>query len=397
MILHVDMDAFYASVEERDRPELVGKPVIVGGTPAGRGVVATANYVVRQYGVRSAMPTATALRLCPQAIVLKPRIGYYAEVSDQIREIFERFTPLVEPLSLDEAFLDVTASEALFGPAHEIARRIKQEIRESLSLVASVGVAPNKFVAKIASDLHKPDALVEVRADEIQAFLDPLPVSRLWGVGPTAQRVFNHLGIQTIAQVRQLTVEQITELFGATGTRLWDLARGIDRRAVVPDRDAKSISHETTFSTDIGDREVLRGWLLELAEQVTCRMRRQQICGRTVQLKVRFSDFHTITRAKTLPEPSHQTQEVSDAAVGLLMDALLASKLPVRLLGVGLSGLESQRKRQQTLFVDEERKREARLDTIRDQISARFGSSALQRGTGVQHSPSDGSTDEPQG
>ena len=389
MIIHVDMDAFYASVEERDHPELVGKPVIVGGTPAGRGVVAAANYVVRQYGVRSAMPTATALRLCPDAIVIRPRIAYYAEVAAQIREIFDHYTPLVEPLSLDEAFLDVSASAALFGPAREIARRIKQEIREQLHLVASVGVAPSKFVAKIASDLHKPDALVVVPADQVQTFLDPLPVGRLWGVGPAAQQVFDRLGIQTIAQVRQVTVEQLTELFGALGTRLWELAHGIDPRAVVPDREAQSISHETTFPTDIGDREVLRGWLLELAEQVTCRLRRLQICGRTVQLKLRFSDFHTITRARTLPAPSHLTREVCDAAVMLLDDALRTSRLPVRLLGVGLSGLEPQAQRQPTLFDDEERERETRLDAIRDDIHARFGVAALQRGSRLRPAADD--------
>jgi DNA polymerase-4 len=389
MILHVDMDAFYASVEERGRPELVGKPVIVGGTPAQRGVVAAANYVVRKFGVRSAMPTATALRLCPHAIVLRPRIAYYAEVSAQIREIFDRFTPLVEPLSLDEAFLDVTASEALFGPAREIARQIKGEIRQALRLVASVGVAPSKFLAKIASDLHKPDALVVVAADEVQAFLDPLPVSRLWGVGPAAQQLFGRLGIEAIRHVRQMPVEQLTELFGKTGERIWELAHGIDHRAVVPDREAKSISHETTFATDIGDRETLRGWLLELAEQVTCRMRRQQICGRTVQLKVRFSDFLTVSRAKTLPGASNLTQEVCDAAVELLDDALAASRLPVRLLGVGLSGLERVRERQKSLFADDERERESRLDAIRDQIQGRFGSSALRRGSGLRDSSHD--------
>ena len=190
MILYVDQDAFYASVEERDRPELVGKPVIVGGTPEKRGVVSAANYVARRYGIHSAMPAVTARRLCPQGVFLPPRIGYYAEVSGQIREIFQRFTPLVEPLSLDEAFLDVTGSEHLFGPAVEIGRQIKQAIREELRLVASVGVAPNKFLAKIASDLKKPDALVVVEPDKVQAFLDSLPVERLWGVGKQSSKVF---------------------------------------------------------------------------------------------------------------------------------------------------------------------------------------------------------------
>jgi DNA polymerase-4 len=261
--------------------------------------------------------------------------------------------------------------------------------------VASVGVAPNKFVAKIASDLHKPDALVEVPAEKVQTFLDPLPVGRLWGVGPAAQQVFAQLGVKTIGQVRQMPVEQLTELFGKTGERLWELAHGIDDRAVVPDREAKSISHETTFAIDIGDREVLRGWLLELAEQVACRLRRQQLCGRTVQLKLRFSDFRTIMRAKTLPEPSNLTQEVCDTAIELLEDALGASRLPVRLLGVGLSGLELNRERQKSLFADDERERESRLDAIRDQIQGRFGSTALQRGSGLLHSTPSDSSDAP--
>jgi DNA polymerase-4 len=202
MILHADMDAFYASVEERDCPELVGKPVIVGGSPEKRGVVSAANYVARRYGIHSAMAAITARRLCPQGIFLPPRIDYYAEVSSQIREIFERFTPLVEPLSLDEAFLDVTGSEHLFGSAVEIGKKLKQMIRQEIRLVVSVGVAPNKFLAKIASDLKKPDALVVVEPGKVQEFLDPLPVERLWGVGKQGSKVFQRLGIRTIGQFR---------------------------------------------------------------------------------------------------------------------------------------------------------------------------------------------------
>ena len=207
MILHIDMDAYYASVEERDRPELVGKPVIVGGSPEKRGVVSAANYVARKYGVHSAMPSATAHRLCPHGVYLPPRIDYYAEISRQIRDIFQRFTPLVEPLSLDEAFLDVTGSEDLFGPAVDIGRQIKQAIRQEVRLVASVGVAPNKFLAKIASDLKKPDALVVVEPDKVQEFLDPLPVERLWGVGKQSSKVFQRLGIRTIGQLRQCPLD----------------------------------------------------------------------------------------------------------------------------------------------------------------------------------------------
>ena len=251
MIIHADMDAFYASVEERDRPELVGKPVIVGGSPEKRGVVSAANYVARKYGVHSAMPAVTARRLCPQGIYLPPRIDYYAEVSRQIRDIFERFTPLVEPLSLDEAFLDVTGSENLFGPAVEIGRQIKQAIRQELRLVVSVGVAPNKFLAKIASDLKKPDALVVVEPDKVQEFLDPLPVERLWGVGKQSSKVFQRLGIRTIGQLRQCPLDVLQARFGSSGEHLWNLAHGRDDRPVVPEREAKSISNETTFEHDI--------------------------------------------------------------------------------------------------------------------------------------------------
>jgi DNA polymerase IV len=278
MILHVDMDAFYASVEERDRPELAGRPLIVGGTPQGRGVVAAANYAVRMFGVHSAMPTSTALRLCPQAIVIPPRLDYYAEISEQIREILYRFTPLIEPLSLDEAFLDVTGSEALFGPSVEIGRRIKREIRTSVRLVASVGIAPNKFLAKIASDLEKPDGFVVVDPAGVQAFLDPLPAGRLWGVGRVTGQALEQLGVRTIADVRQMPVEVLQQHFGKGGEHIWQLANGIDERRVIPDREAKSISHETTFAVDIGDREVLHAWLVELAEQVGRRLRRHELC-----------------------------------------------------------------------------------------------------------------------
>src|SRR5512136_2361752 len=247
MIIHADMDAFYASVEERDRPELVGKPVIVGGSPEKRGVVSAANYVARKYGVHSAMPAATARRLCPEGIFLPPRIGYYAEVSGQIREIFERFTPLVEPLSLDEAFLDVTGSEQLFGPAIEIGRQIKQAVREETRLIVSVGVAPNKFLAKIASDLKKPDALVVVEPGQVQEFLDPLPVERLWGVGKQSSKVFERLGIRTIAQLRQWPLDALQARFGSGGEHLWNLAHGRDDRPVEPQQEVKSISNETTF------------------------------------------------------------------------------------------------------------------------------------------------------
>lgn len=384
MILHVDMDAFYASIEERDRPELVGRPLIVGGTPSGRGVVAAANYAVRKFGVHSAMPTSKALRLCPEAIVLRPRIDYYVSISEQIREIFERFTPLVEPLSLDEAFLDVKGTEGLFGPPPDVARQIKQQIRKEVGLVASVGVAPNKFLAKVASDLKKPDALVVVDPERVQEFLDPLPVERLWGVGRVTQSVFAEMGIGTIRQLRELGSDVLRRHFGEHGDHFWRLAHGLDDRQVVPDRDAKSISHESTFAADLSEREPLRAWLLELTDHVGRRLRRHRLQGRTVQIKVRFSNFRTLTRARTLSEPTNTTQEIWDAAAELL-DKCLPATFAIRLLGVGLSGFDHPAMVQRSLFPDEAQQKHQQLDAATDEIQARFGKSALNRGSGLLH------------
>jgi DNA polymerase-4 len=383
MILHVDMDAFYASVEERDDPSLVGKAVIIGGTAERRGVVAAANYEARKFGVHSAMASARAQRLCPQAIVIKPRIDYYAGVSRQIREIFEHFTPLVEPLSLDEAFLDVTHSESLFGPAAEIGRQIKQRIRSELQLVASVGVAPNKFVAKVASDVKKPNGFVVVEPDGIQPFLDPLPVGRIWGVGKVTGQVFERRGIQTIGQLRSLPSETLSQLFGAAGEHYWQLARGIDNRAVVSDREAKSISHETTFAEDIADMEILQAWLVDLVEQVARRLRHHDLKGRTADLKVRFADFTTISRMITLREPTHVTQELLDAGMELLTNRLPSRHLPVRLLGFGVSQLDGSCRSQQHLFDQPDRERHRELDSVADQITAKFGKQAIRRGAGL--------------
>lgn len=386
MILHVDMDAFYASVEERDHPELAGRPLIVGGTSEGRGVVAAANYAVRKFGVHSAMPTATALRLCPQAMVLPVRMSRYAAVSRQIHDIFFRWTPLVEPLSLDEAFLDVTGSESLLGKAEQIARRIKHEIQSETGLVASVGVAPNKFLAKIASDLEKPDGLVVVTPERVREFLDPLPVGRIWGVGKVTEGTLGRLGIHTIGQLRRLSCDTLGQQFGQQGEHFWRLAHGIDDRAVVPDRVAKSISHETTFAADISDTEVLRAWLLDLTEQVGRRLRRQKQQGRTVHIKVRFADFRTITRSRTLRQPTDATVDLCQAANELLSDALPASYQGVRLLGVGVSGFIGSRLVQRTLFDEESEDGHAKqrqIDRVADAVREKFGVAALSRGSVV--------------
>jgi DNA polymerase IV len=381
MILHVDMDAFYASVEERDDPRLVGQPVIVGGTPERRGVVAAANYAARRFGVHSAMAAATARRLCPQAVVLPPRMQHYADISRQIRAIFARYTPLMEPLSLDEAFLDTSGSEHLFGDAATIGRRIKQEIHDEIRLVASVGVAPNKFLAKIASEVEKPDGFVVVAPDMVQAFLDPLPLGRLWGVGRVTGATFARLGIDTIGQLRTLSQATLEQLAGSTGTKLWQLAHGIDDRRVVPDREAKTISHETTFAANIADPASLRAWLLELTEQVGRRLRRHELSGRTVHIKVRSADFHTITRARTLPRPTNVTQELWQAAAEIFDEYAAKKSLSIRLLGMGVSGLGANQKAQQQLFDNEDHHKQGQLDSVADAIQERFGGQALRRGT----------------
>lgn len=380
MILHIDMDAFYVSVEERDDPDLRGRPAVVGGNPAARGVVAAASYAARQYGIHSAMPVARAKRLCPHLIIIRPRLSYYAEMSRRIQAIFARYTPLVEPLSLDEAFLDVTRSVALFGAAAQIGRRIKREIQEELRLTASVGVASNKFVAKVASDVSKPDGFLVVEPGAEQKFLDPLPVSKLWGVGRVAQGTLERLGVGTIAQFRSQPPEVWGELFGKCGEQLWLLARGIDHRSVVPDRDAKSISHETTFSEDIFDPRILHDWLLELTEHVARRLRRSRVTGRTVQLKLRFSDFKTVTRAHTLVTPTDITQQLRQAAVALLARHLPKRHGSVRLLGVGVTNLETRQAPQRDLLDDAVRANQRRVDAVADQIQARFGAAALRRG-----------------
>ena len=386
MILHCDMDAFYASVEERDRPELVGHPVIVGGSPEKRGVVAAANYMARRYGVHSAMPAVTARRLCPAGIFLPPRISHYAEVSSQIQEIFGRFTSLVEPLSLDEAFLDVTGSEQLFGPAVQIGRRIKQAVREETQLVVSVGVAPNKFLAKIASDLQKPDGFVVVEPDQIQAFLDPLPVERLWGVGRQGSKVFQRLGIRTVGQLRQWPMETLTSHFGSQGEHLWQLAHGIDDRTVVPEREAKSISHETTFEQDIDDAGGAAGLAagLDRAGGLAAPAARTARPSGPPQGAFRRLLHRSPARRLCRNPPTSPTN------CGRLLMKCSVSDFRLNIFPCDCwewaSAVSTHPAcRQGLLFDQDERQRQADLDTATDQIRERFGSSALRRATSLPH------------
>ena len=295
-ILHVDMDAYYASIEIRDRPELAGLPVCVGGTVQQRGVIAAASYAARKFGVHSAMPTATALGLCPRLVLLPPDFERYTRESRRIMAIFQSYTPLVEPLSLDEAFLDVKGCEHLFGDALAIGHAIRRDILRQTGLVASVGIATSKFVAKLASDLCKPDGLRLIAASEVQSVLSPLPVSAIFGVGPRTAKRLESMGIRTVGELAGLPREAVLARFGSSGAWIHDLAHGVDPRRVHPHREEKSISVERTFPEDLSDRSELRRRLLEFSEELAWRLRASGLRGRTVALKARYWDFRTVTR-----------------------------------------------------------------------------------------------------
>lgn len=375
-ILHVDMDAFYASVEQRDDPSLKGKPVVVGGRPNSRGVVSAASYEARKYGVRSAMPIAEAARRCPSAIFLPVNGHKYREVSSQIREIFLTYTPMVEPLSLDEAFLDVTGSTSLFGPADIIALTIKQRIQEELNLTASVGLACNKFLAKLASDLKKPDGFVVVQPDKVREFLDPLPVERIWGVGEkTAEQLHIH-NVKTVQDLRRLELKFLTKLFGSAGSQLYHLAQGLDDRPVESERAVKSIGRETTFETDIADLDVLETTILKLALDVGRSLRKESLKAKTVTLKVRYADFRTLTRSRTMARATDLDDLIYQEACSLLHE--LSLKQPLRLIGVTTSNLTDQVENQLSLFEEPQSERE-NLTRVLDLVKEKYGEKSITR------------------
>ena len=383
MILHIDMDAFYASVEEREQPALRGRPLVVGGRPDARGVVSAANYASRKFGIHSAMPSATALRLCPHLTIIPPRGELYASVSAQIREIFSRYTPIIEPLSLDEAFLDPAGSERLHGGAEQIGRAIKEDIRAELGLVASVGVAPNKFLAKLASDQNKPDGFTVIQQHQIRSFLDPLPVERIWGVGKSAKARLNRAGIHTVAQLRHSSAGYLTKEFGRNGERLWQLAHGLDERKVIPDSEVKSISQEITFATDIDSLDILQASALDLTEGVCYRLRQAGLNGRTVHLKIRFEDFSTITRARGLSAATNATADIWHLADTLLCRELANKKFSVRLIGVGVTNFGESETAQADLFKPAGRSKQNALDELTDEIRKRYGKSKIRRGKSI--------------
>ncbi len=369
-ILHIDMDAFYASVEQRDHPELRGKPVIVGG-PSKRGVVCAASYEVRPFGVRSAMPMGEALRRCPQAIVVPVHMERYVEVSASVFEVFKRFTPLVEGLSLDEAFLDVTASRSLFGEAADIARAIKAAIRTELGLIASAGVAPCKFVAKIASDLRKPDGLVVVEEGEVASFLAPLPIERMWGVGPkTAPHLHAH-GYETLGDLASAPAHELERFLGSWGTHVRELARGNDPRRVDPEREAMSVGAETTHEEDLHDLAAIKVALLGHAEKVAQRLHHSGLCARGVVVKLKYSDFSIRSRRMLFDEPVVDATSIHRAATELLA-SFAPSSLGVRLTGLSTTHLE-EGPPPPTLFPDVAQKKRAKVEGLIAEARERLG------------------------
>ncbi len=379
-ILHIDMDAFYASIEQRDNPLFKGQPVIVGGPAEKRGVVSAASYEARVYGVHSAMPTSRAKKLCPQGIFLPVRMDRYRQVSEEIFTIFQEYTPLIEPLSLDESFLDVTASETLFGSAVEIARAIKRKILYRTGLTASAGIAPNKFLAKIASDWKKPDGLVEIKPEEVRTFLRDLPIAKLWGVGKSTEEVLKGMGILRVGQLILYPPEGIEKRLGKFGLELIALARGEDDRPVVSHEEAKSMSQEQTFTPDLEDRESMEQVILDQAEQVGWELRKQKLKGHTVHLKVRYPDFILVTRSMTLRSPTDQGIEIYQTALKLL-EKTETLRRRARLLGVGISNLRRRDDPEQRgLFETRRDKVERSLEAV-DKIWDKFGPEAIKRAT----------------
>jgi DNA polymerase IV len=383
-ILHIDMDAFYASVEEQDRPELKGLPLIVGGT-SGRGVVAAASYAVRRFGVRSAMPMREALRRCPHAVCVPPRMARYKEISERVFAIFHEFTPLVEGLSLDEAFLDVTGSRQLLGGAESIGTEIRRRIHAETGLTASVGIAPNKLLAKIASDLNKPDGMCSIGADNVRDILDPLPVEKLFGVGPRTLSAVHAAGIRSFGDLRRAGDDVLRRLFGKHGKTMRDRASGLDDRPVEPDREEKSISAEETYPRDIRELPKLLVELQRLADRATSRLRKQDLAAGRVSVKIRRGDFTTFTRQRALGPPTQHTVVVSAAARRLLEEWWAAHpNAPVRLLGVALGNLRTLQ--QPDLFADAPAAG-SRLDAVVDGIRDRFGTAVLTRASLLPRGP----------
>jgi DNA polymerase-4 len=386
-ILHVDMDAFFASVEQLEDPALRGRPVLVGHD-GPRGVVAAASYEARAFGCHSAQPMVQARRCCPQAVIMPGRGARYREISQRVFAIFEDVTPLVEPLSIDEAFLDITGSVHLLGPPPAIARLIKQRVRDEISLTASVGVAFNKFLAKLASDWDKPDGLTVIAPEDVPTRVAALPIKKMWGVGPAMAARLAGISIATFGDLQRLSLDDARRLLGRSGEHFWKLANGLDDRPVTPDHQARSIGNEQTFGADITFPEQVRQVLLAETEHVALRLRRHDLRGRTVTVKIRYGDFETITRSTTLPSSTDSTNDLWRAAAGLFDRWAEAGFQPVRLIGVSVSHLQPRRGRQMELFIDEREQRQRELDRATDEIQSRFGRGSIHRGIPYTDEPS---------
>ncbi|MBN2398091.1 MAG: DNA polymerase IV [Deltaproteobacteria bacterium] len=380
-IFHIDMDAFYASVEVLDNPDLKGRCVIVGGQ-TGRGVVSAASYEARRFGVHSAMPIFQARKRCPDAVFLPPRMSRYRAVSALIMAILREFSPLVEPISIDEAFVDVTGCERLFGGIGEIALRIKERIREEVGLTCSLGGAPNKFLAKIASDMDKPDGLTVIAPETVDRFIESLPVEKVPGVGATTHEKLRLMGVKTLGDVRRYPEDALVRKFGKFGHRLADFARGIDRSPVTPDDETKSVSAEETLPADTDDGEIIKRYILGQAERVARELRKAGVGGRTVTLKIKDADFRQVTRSVTINEPTQSADIIIREALHLLGRYQMTKK--IRLIGVGVSHLTTSTDPvQMDLFEQKARKTSQRrkLDEAIDEITDRFGKDAIKRAT----------------
>lgn len=380
-ILHVDLDAFFAAVEQRDNPQWLGQPVVVGADPKagkGRGVVSTCSYEARKFGIHSAMPVSKAYQLCPSAIFVPPNFKKYSEASRAVFKIFYDFTPHIEALSIDEAFLDMTTSAHLFGGVLPAAKRLKEKVCQDVGLTASVGIAPVKFVAKIASDLSKPDGLLEIGEGQVVEFLKPLKIERLWGVGPKTAEILHRLGIQTIGELAQISLEDLRDNFGESGEHLFNLSHGIDARDVVEETDIKSVSHEHTFDRDSGNIEEILAIMLSLSEQVSRRLRKYSLKGRTITVKIRLHGFQTYTRAQTLAERTNFTDVIFGTAKEILQK-FFKSGMKVRLIGVKVNNFDDAYV-QESLFSDPVDQRREKIHSVVDVIKNKFGEGAIGRG-----------------
>ena len=381
MILHVDMDAFYASVEQLDNPRLKGRCVIVGGT-GGRGVVSAASYEARAFGVRSAMPIFQARQRCPQGVFIQPRMDRYREVSAEVMAVLQEFSPLVEQVSIDEAFMDLSGTERLHGPPNEVGRTLKKQILESVRLTCSVGVAPNRFLAKIASDYKKPDGLTVIHPDQVADFIDRLPIGKVPGIGPKTQPKVAEFGIRFLGDIRKFPEPTLASIFGSYGRRLLELSRGIDPTPVTPDAPAKSVSSECTLEEDTREKSALTRCLLEQAEEVAAGLRSEGVKARTVVLKIKHADFRLCTRRTTFTLPTQSSKELYRQALRLLEEYRITQK--IRLIGLGATGfVPADAPRQQELFAGEERSREGweKVDRTVESIKSKFGEKVIQRAT----------------